>query len=570
LRSIRPELAKAPPAEFFWETKANLTRDQVRMLSAARVNWIQPGIESLSDLTLKLMKKGSKGIQNIQLLKWTLESGIKVSWNWLFGFPGENEAEVERLSETVRAIHHLQPPNAASVLYLERFSPYHMTPEEWGLTGIRAAKAYAYVYPHAKESVDNLAFFFDCDFFSKKEGGAAFAKLQKMVARWKWAHESSHLVAIPRQGALWILDTRECRTRRLHKLTGLRREVYEHLFKARGLRKVVQHFQGRATPDEVTTLLQGLVADKLVLESDERYLGIATDARMAYRRYPEFFPGGQITPPPPPGLAQGRLARLLRARRGPAPRHRLGRAPAADRRDRRRGRRRGRRARSRGRRARRRCVAAGPEHALSLPRSVVGPLRRAEFLVMARIRGQGLCSARSSLEKSIPRSCLGADDSGGSADKEGTEAHSSRPGIASSCPIPGYLGILPTSGRRRHRWAELSGQPGRSIATLHRMTATQDQATTERDAALEQRIVALLKSNGTECVSQLTVAVDARPAHVLRALEALETQGIVERRKQPCPEDPEGPPRSRWGIRIPGWPFWRESFLWPWQRKGAS
>ena len=281
-----------------------LRRDQVRMLSAARVNWIQPGIESLSDLTLKLMKKGSRGIQNIQLLKWTLESGTRVSWNWLFGFPGENEAEVDRLAETVQAIHHLEPPNAASVLYLERFSPYHMTPDEWGLTGIRAAKAYAYVYPHAKESVDNLAFFFDCDFFSKKEGGAAFAKLQKLVARWKWAHESSHLVAIPRRGALWILDTRECRTRRLHRLTGLRREVYEHLFKARGLRKVVQHFQGRAKPDEVTTLLQGLVADKLVLESDERYLGIATDARMAYRRYPEFFPGGQITPPPPPGLAQ--------------------------------------------------------------------------------------------------------------------------------------------------------------------------------------------------------------------------------------------------------------------------
>jgi magnesium-protoporphyrin IX monomethyl ester (oxidative) cyclase len=303
-RSLLPELAQAPPAEFFWETKANLTRDQVRMLAKARVTWIQPGIESLSDLTLKLMKKGSRGIQNIQLLKWALESGIRVSWNWLFGFPGENEAEIDRLAETVKAIHHLQPPNAASVLYLERFSPYHMEPEEWGLTGIRAAKAYSYVYPHPQPSVDNLAFFFDCDFFSRKEGGEAYAKLQKIVARWKWAHQSSHLVAIPRRKALWIVDTRECRTRRLHKLSGLRREVYEHLFKARGLRKVVQHFQGRATPDEVTSILRELVADRLVLESDERYLGIATDPRLAYRAYPEIFPGGQITPPPPPTFAQ--------------------------------------------------------------------------------------------------------------------------------------------------------------------------------------------------------------------------------------------------------------------------
>ena len=303
-KTVLPELAKGPGPESFWETKANLTRDQVRTMAAARVNWIQPGIESLSDLTLKLMKKGSRGVQNIQLLKWCMESGIRVSWNWLFGFPGENEAEVDRMADTVASIHHLLPPNAAPVLFLERFSPYHMEPEQWGLDGIRAAKAYAHVYPFDQEAVDNLAFFFDCDFFSRKENGEAHAKLQQIVGRWKWAHDGSHLLAVPRANALWIVDTRECRTKRLHKLRGLRREVYEHVFKQRGLRKIVQHFQGRAAPDEVTSTLEGLVRDRLVLESDGRYLGLATDPRLAYRRYPEIFPGGQITPPPKPGLRE--------------------------------------------------------------------------------------------------------------------------------------------------------------------------------------------------------------------------------------------------------------------------
>jgi hypothetical protein len=179
-----------------------------------------------------------------------------------------------------------------------------MEPEQWDLDGIRAAKAYSHVYPFDQQAVDNLAFFFDCDFFSRKENCQAYDKLQRIVARWKWAHETSHLLAVPRGSALWIIDTRECRTRRLHKLRGLRREVYEHVFKQRGLRKIVQHFHGRANPDEVTSTLQGLVDDRLVIEADGRYLGIATDPRLAYRRYPEIFPGGQITPPPAPKLRQ--------------------------------------------------------------------------------------------------------------------------------------------------------------------------------------------------------------------------------------------------------------------------
>jgi hypothetical protein len=40
-----------------YETKANLTRAQVDLLRAAGVGWIQPGLESLSTLILKLMRK---------------------------------------------------------------------------------------------------------------------------------------------------------------------------------------------------------------------------------------------------------------------------------------------------------------------------------------------------------------------------------------------------------------------------------------------------------------------------------------------------------------------------------
>jgi ribosomal peptide maturation radical SAM protein 1 len=62
----------------FYEVKANLTRAQVRLLRAAGVGRIQPGLESLSSPILKSMRKGVTAFQNVRLLKWCAEYGVQV------------------------------------------------------------------------------------------------------------------------------------------------------------------------------------------------------------------------------------------------------------------------------------------------------------------------------------------------------------------------------------------------------------------------------------------------------------------------------------------------------------
>ena len=66
------------------------------MLHLAGVHRIQPGIESLSNNVLKLMRKGTTGIRNIQLLKWCKQYKIAVDWNILYGFPGKPERIIAR------------------------------------------------------------------------------------------------------------------------------------------------------------------------------------------------------------------------------------------------------------------------------------------------------------------------------------------------------------------------------------------------------------------------------------------------------------------------------------------
>src|SRR5829696_2146709 len=87
-KTVLPKLAASEDKySIFYETKANLKREQVELLARAGVRYIQPGIESLDDKILTLLAKGNSTIMNLQLLKWCYEFGIDVSWNLLSGIP---------------------------------------------------------------------------------------------------------------------------------------------------------------------------------------------------------------------------------------------------------------------------------------------------------------------------------------------------------------------------------------------------------------------------------------------------------------------------------------------------
>ena len=92
--TLIPRLAGSPlKLDLFYALKANLRKDQLRALRDAGISKIQPGIESLSDDVLRRMRKGETALQNIQLLKWCRELGLKTAWNLIWWFPGEPAEE---------------------------------------------------------------------------------------------------------------------------------------------------------------------------------------------------------------------------------------------------------------------------------------------------------------------------------------------------------------------------------------------------------------------------------------------------------------------------------------------
>jgi ribosomal peptide maturation radical SAM protein 1 len=234
-KTVLPRLAEAPADDkyaLFYETKANLKREQVRLLAEAGVRWIQPGIESLCDQALALIGKGNSALMNLQLLKWSSEFGIHTSWNILSGLPGESDAWYADMAEWLPAIFHLQPPSGVNRVRYDRFSPYHMRPKDFGLT-LEPSRAYAYVYPLPQESLMRLAYSFED---SAQPGHVhrgvhdqpGRQELQELVREWndRW-HSARPVLQFRDDGrCLEFFDTRSCARRRSWTAGELESEIY--------------------------------------------------------------------------------------------------------------------------------------------------------------------------------------------------------------------------------------------------------------------------------------------------------------------------------------------------------
>ena len=185
IQEVFPRLkASGITLTLMYETKVNLSFDQLSTLRDGGVRVLQPGIESFSNEVLRLMRKGCTGLQNIQFLRWCDELGIFPIWNLLYGFPGESPAEYELTARLLPTISHLTPPASCGQFRLDRFSPMYMHPEEFGLAGVRPHCAYYYVFPLGRNGLARLAYYFEFDYADGRDPKSYASRVEGEVARW--------------------------------------------------------------------------------------------------------------------------------------------------------------------------------------------------------------------------------------------------------------------------------------------------------------------------------------------------------------------------------------------------
>jgi hypothetical protein len=156
---VLPFVKTPPGAVIFYEVKADLSAEDLAVLSRAGVKHIQPGIEALSTSTLKLMKKGISVFQNLSFLKNCIVHEVRPAWNLLIGFPGEQEEVYKKYVSDLPLLTHLMPPSGAFPVRFDRFSPYFVQAKEYGLD-LRPVDYYELTYPFNRDSLAKMAYYF--------------------------------------------------------------------------------------------------------------------------------------------------------------------------------------------------------------------------------------------------------------------------------------------------------------------------------------------------------------------------------------------------------------------------
>jgi magnesium-protoporphyrin IX monomethyl ester (oxidative) cyclase len=297
IKTVLPKLiADGADYALFYETKANLKRDQLDLLAQTGVRWIQPGIESLHDEVLKLIGKGNSALMNLQLLKWCRELGIHASWNMLCGFPGESDAWFTDMAAWLPAMFHLQPPSGVVRVRYDRFSPYHTRSEDYGLT-LTPSRTYAYIYPLPEEELIRLAYAFE----DAKQPGhmhrgileqPGHQALDAEVRQWNqlWQKQRPMLRVHDEGKRLRFVDTRPCALVRGWTVSGLAKSVYQICDSAQTPRGLLRHLGEAVTWEEVEPVVEMLCRAKVLLPLHGRLFSLGTHADPP--AMPDRVPGG--------------------------------------------------------------------------------------------------------------------------------------------------------------------------------------------------------------------------------------------------------------------------------------
>lgn len=212
---VFPSMNVPDNVSLFYEVKADLSENDMRILANAHVLTIQPGIESMATSTLKLMRKGTTAFNNIKFLENALRFGIKPAWNLLIGFPGEKEEVFERYLEDLPKLFHLPPPVGVGTVRFDRFSPYFTQAGQYKLD-LKPLDFYKLIFPFSEESMCDFAYYFmdmnyDADYI--RAYSKYVSQLNQLVDEWKsrWQKGEDHVPSLclfERDGSTYVYDSR--------------------------------------------------------------------------------------------------------------------------------------------------------------------------------------------------------------------------------------------------------------------------------------------------------------------------------------------------------------------------
>ena len=256
-----------------YEVRPSLSRAQLKQMRKGGLFSIQPGVESLSTHILKLMRKHTTGMRNLELIKWSTYYGINNLYNILLRFPGETPEDYRTQCEVISQIHHLQAPWAIAKARADRGSPMYSEPETQSVTRLVPSPCYDYLFPKDRFDLNRVSYYFEHEMGNTLED-EQYDEIYQAVGVWqqRWRQRPQPYMRYRKAWAtILIEDGRNC-SPRVTTYSDRYAQLYEFCADARSAKEIATEFEDGSWVDAA---IEEFVERKLMVHLDNRYLSLA-------------------------------------------------------------------------------------------------------------------------------------------------------------------------------------------------------------------------------------------------------------------------------------------------------
>lgn len=268
----------------FAEIRANTPPSELEVMKGAGMQELQIGIEALSTSLLQKLHKGTRAIQNLEIMRNCEALGIVNRSNLILHFPGSDEQDVD---ETLRNLDFALPfrPLQTVNFWLGLGSPVWQNPAAYGVKAVFNHPNWSSLFPPAVYR--SMAFL-----IQGYRGNLSLQKkiwhpVIKKVAAWQKAYAdlqrgpaASPVLSLRDGRDFLILKQRRYAADSMeHRLVGTSRLIYLFCLQHRSLNRIRSRFPALAE-DKIIAFLKMMVDKKLMFEEENEYLSLAVPMRL--------------------------------------------------------------------------------------------------------------------------------------------------------------------------------------------------------------------------------------------------------------------------------------------------
>ena len=263
----------------FSEIRATTSWTELQAMAKAGMQEVQIGIEALSTPLLKKLRKGTRAIQNLEIMKNCEALGIENISNLILYFPGSDKQDVAQTLECIEFALPYRPLKTAA-FWLGQGSPVWCHPGAYGIRAVFNHPNWAVLFP--QKIFKNFEFIIQAYRGDLGYQRKIWQPVKKKVATWHQIYAELHAgpsrspsLSLSDGGDFLIIRQRRVNKEDMnHRLTGTSRLIYLFCSRHRSIKKIRNRFPA-FSEENIVAFLRMMVAKKLMFEENDRYLSLA-------------------------------------------------------------------------------------------------------------------------------------------------------------------------------------------------------------------------------------------------------------------------------------------------------